>query len=67
MAGYLRYRVGDWRVVYEVQEQEEMVMTTLRSQEARLVTTDVVLLEVADALSDPVLRPHTVRFIDGIR
>lgn len=29
LAGYLRYRVGDWRVVYEVQEQEERVIVVV--------------------------------------
>lgn len=29
LAGYLRYRMGDWRVVYEVQEQEERVVVIL--------------------------------------
>lgn len=29
LAGYLRYRVGDWRVVYEIQEQEERVIVVL--------------------------------------
>ncbi len=51
----------------QLHEQAQTVMTRLRGQEARLVTTEFVLLEVADALSNPVLRPHTVRFIDGIR
>ena len=29
LAGYLRYRIGDWRVVCEVQEQEERVIVVL--------------------------------------
>mgnify|MGYP001397334139 CR=1 FL=1 len=29
LAGYLRYRMGDWRVVYEVQEREKRVVVVL--------------------------------------
>lgn len=42
-------------------------MGTLRQQEASLVTTEFVLLEVADALSAPHIRSRTVAFINGLR
>lgn len=29
LAGYLRYRTGDWRVVYQVHEKEESVIVIL--------------------------------------
>ena len=32
-----------------------------------LVTSDFVLLEVADALSTPALRAHTIAFVDRLR
>ncbi len=42
------------------------VMRDLRQQSAQLMTTEFVLLEVADALSGPSLRGHTVIFINGL-
>lgn len=33
----------------------------------RLLTTEFVLLEVADALSAPAVRGHTIRFLNGLR
>ena len=54
-------------VEHQLHEHAQRVMTELRGQQTCLVTTEFVLLEVADALSDPILRPHTVRFIDGLR
>lgn len=48
-----------------VQAQE--VMSALRRQKARLVTTEFVLLEVANALSAPSIRQRTATFIDGLR
>ena len=42
-------------------------MRDLRQQNAQLMTTEFVLLEVADALSGPSLRGHTVTFINGLR
>ena len=38
-----------------------------QQQQAFLVTTDFVLLEVADALSAPALRTRTLAFISGLR
>lgn len=43
------------------------VMNQLRQQKAFLVTTEFVLLEVADALSTPTIRMKTVAFINSLR
>ncbi len=43
------------------------VMNQLRQQKAFLVTTEFVLLEVADALSTPTIRMKTVTFINSLR
>lgn len=43
------------------------VLAELRQQGTQLLTTEFVLLEVADALSAPVVRERTVRFIDSLR
>jgi uncharacterized protein len=43
------------------------VMGALRQQNPGLVTTEFILLEVADALAAPPLRPHTVAYLDGLR
>jgi predicted nucleic acid-binding protein len=48
-------------------EQARQVMETLHHQNARLITTEFVLLEVADALSTPSIRSQTVAFIEGLR
>ncbi len=45
----------------------QRVMSTLRQQRMSLVTTEFVLLEVADALSAPTQRARTVGFINGLR
>ncbi len=42
------------------------VMTRLRQQSALLVTTEFVLLEVADAFSQPSLRTKTINFIEEL-
>jgi hypothetical protein len=42
------------------------VMNDLYRQRAALVTTDFVLLEVADALSSPLIRNQTVDFLDSL-
>jgi hypothetical protein len=47
--------------------QAHRLMKRLRRQRTRLVTTEFVLLEVADALSAPAHRAHTVEFINGLR
>lgn len=51
----------------DLHPEAQQVMGTLRQQKASLVTTEFVLLEVADALSAPHMRSHTVAFIDGLR
>ena len=43
------------------------VMHDLRQQNVQLVTTEFVLIEVADALSASSIRAHTVNFINGLR
>ena len=43
------------------------VMKALRQQSVSLMTTELVLLEVADALSAPTQRVRTVQFINGLR
>jgi predicted nucleic acid-binding protein len=51
----------------DLHAQARQVMKTLRRQRAALVTTEFVLLEVADALSAPAHRGRTVKFINGLR
>lgn len=48
-------------------EEALHVLEDLRHQGAHLVTTEFVLLEVADALSEPFLRTNTADFIAGLR
>jgi len=45
----------------------QQVMSALRQQKARLVTTEFALLEVADALSAPATRLQTAAFVEGLR
>jgi predicted nucleic acid-binding protein len=47
-------------------EAAHQVMNGLREQRAALVTTDFVLLEVADALSAPTIRAQTVGFVGNL-
>ncbi len=47
--------------------QAQQVMITLRQQQTQLITTELVLLEVADALAMPPLRERTISFINGLR
>ena len=42
------------------------VMNQLRQQKASLITTEFVLIEVADALAEPPLRLKTVNFVDKV-
>ena len=42
-------------------------MAELVRDRRRLLTTDFVLLEVADALSAPEVRGQTIRFLNGLR
>lgn len=41
-------------------------MRDLRMRRTRLVTTEFVIIEVADALSSPVLRAQTVAYIEAM-
>lgn len=43
------------------------LMNTLHQQHMRLVTTEFVLLEVANALSAPAIRARAISFINGLR
>ena len=45
----------------------QQVMADLRHQDARLTTTEFVLVEVANALSMPGSRQQAVKLIDGLR
>lgn len=45
----------------------KQVMNELIQQKVLLITTEFVLLEVADALSIPAIRSQTVGFINGLR
>lgn len=47
--------------------QAQQTLKSLRLRKAMLVTTEFVLIEVADALSSPALRFQTATFIDGLR
>ena len=47
--------------------QAQRIMKRLRRQRPLLVTTEFILLEVADALSVPAHRARTVEFINGLR
>jgi predicted nucleic acid-binding protein len=42
-------------------------MNDLKQAQSSLVTTEFVLLEVADALAAPALRKKTIRFVNGLR
>jgi len=42
------------------------VMNALQQQKASMITTEYVLLEVANALSAPRFRPQVVAFVDGL-
>jgi predicted nucleic acid-binding protein len=48
-------------------DQARKVRAMLSQQEARLVTTEFVLLELADALSMPVTRSRTAAYVDSLR
>ena len=51
----------------DLHTQARQVMETLRQQRVAPLTTEFVLLEVADALSAPMHRGRTVEFITGLR
>lgn len=48
-------------------EQAKCVRANLQQQKCHLVTTDFILLEVADALVSPKIRPQTIRFINRLK
>jgi predicted nucleic acid-binding protein len=47
--------------------QARQVMGTLQQQNTQLITTEFVLLEVADALSTPSIRSQAIAFINKLR
>jgi predicted nucleic acid-binding protein len=51
----------------ELHSRAGQIMSDLLTQKARLVTTEFVLLEVADALGAPSLRTNTIQFINRLR
>ena len=51
----------------ELHTRADQIMSDLLTQKARLVTTEFVLLEVADALGTPSLRANTIQFINRLR
>ncbi len=48
-------------------QQAKRVRINLQQQKLKLVTTDFVLLEVADALALPKIRFQTIRFINRLK
>ncbi len=48
-------------------KQAKIVMNQLRKQKIRLITTDFVLIEVANALSRPPFRTVAISFINGLK
>lgn len=48
-------------------QETHRVMTTLRQRTIPLVTSELVLLEVANSLSEPAVRFRTIGFIDRLR
>ncbi|MDF5725962.1 MAG: PIN domain-containing protein [Rhizonema sp. PD37] len=51
----------------ELHPRASQIMSDLLTRKARLVTTEFVLLEVADALAAPNLRSTTIQFINQLR
>jgi predicted nucleic acid-binding protein len=51
----------------ELHTRADQIMSDLLTQKARLLTTEFVLLEVADALGAPNLRANTIQFINRLR
>ncbi|MEC4817830.1 MAG: PIN domain-containing protein [Scytonema sp. PMC 1069.18] len=51
----------------ELHPRANQIMSDLLTQKTRLVTTEFVLLEVADALAAPHLRVTTIQFIHRLR
>jgi len=51
----------------ELHQSAQMQLEALRLQNAQLITTEFVLVELANMFSAPVWRQKVVRFIDGLR
>src|SRR5437870_3885973 len=51
----------------ELHESAQKQLAALRRQNAQLITTEFVLVELANMFSAPVWRQKVVRFIDGRR
>ena len=51
----------------ELHESAQKQLEALRLQNAQLITTEFVLVELANTFSAPVWRQKVVRFIDGLR
>lgn len=60
-----------WLALFNLKDalhtQAQSVRNTLRQQRVRLVTTQFVLIEVADAFTMPLLRPLAFTFFNGLR
>jgi predicted nucleic acid-binding protein len=50
----------------ELHPRANQIMSDLLTQKTRLITTEFVLLEVADALAAPHLRSRTIRVINQL-
>jgi uncharacterized protein len=48
-------------------EESKQILSDLRRQNYKLITTEFVLLEFANALSSPELREKTSNFIEGLQ
>ena len=48
-------------------KQAHEIMKQLRNERMRLITTDFILMEVANSLSEPPLRSMSVSFINNLR
>jgi predicted nucleic acid-binding protein len=51
----------------QLHEQAKTVMNQLKEEKSKLVTTEFILIEVANALSKPPLRSRAVTYINGLR
>jgi predicted nucleic acid-binding protein len=51
----------------DLHEPARQTMEQLRAQRTQLITTEFILLEVADALCSPSVRERTIQFLDGLR
>ena len=51
----------------QLHQQAKTVMNQLREEKSKLVTTEFIFIEVANALSKPLLRNYAVAYINGLR